>query len=312
MQHRHMLLLRARKPLDPIVSGWRTTSPGTLLDQCVRIATGETTPRPSRTTLDAWTIGFQTSSSSPELPSPFPLREKAFGRQGRWWSTPTPTRTVPWYNMEPPVLSSLSERAGSCGCPILACSRYRAWGQTRCEGSSVQRIAAFSGQLPSLDIVQWPLQCCSLHACIYTWRASQHLSCETSDTAHGLEGVRGTREPKGKGSPGKRKGKRGKGSQLDWRLSFHARGAYGGSLCREAAFSHIDHAESAASTRGDGERGVGEAGSSACLGGVALRGGCKWGQARPDPAGLSMTGIFTVRIDPRMKQNALIGCYASL
>lgn len=33
MQHRHMLLLRASKLLDPIVSGWRTTSPGTLLDQ---------------------------------------------------------------------------------------------------------------------------------------------------------------------------------------------------------------------------------------------------------------------------------------
>lgn len=33
MQHRHMLLLRASRLLDPIVSGWRTTSSGTLLDQ---------------------------------------------------------------------------------------------------------------------------------------------------------------------------------------------------------------------------------------------------------------------------------------
>jgi hypothetical protein len=38
---------------------------------------------------------------------------------------------------------------------------------------------------------------------------------------------------------------------LNWRLSSNVRGAYGGSVCREAAFSHIHYAESGtASPRG--------------------------------------------------------------
>lgn len=133
------------------------------------------------------------------------------------------------------------------------------------------------------------------------------------------QGSQRGRDRQGKGKRGKRKGKGITVNTtqlfpmtwvLDWRLSSDARGAYGGSVCREAAFSHIDHAESAASTRG-WRRG----GWSGWCGGVGEAGSGRGGQpARPDPAGRagpSMTGIFTVRIDPRMKQTPLIGRHAS-
>lgn len=122
----------------------------------------------------------------------------------------------------------------------------------------------------SLASPQPPHCLCSAACCtkvyISTWKASQHLR-DQQHWPSGTGGVAETREPKGKGSPGKRekgKGKRGKRNgkgihmehntvshDLGWRLSSDARGAYGGSVCREAAFPHIDHhAESTASTRG--------------------------------------------------------------
>lgn len=188
----------------------------------VRIATCETTPRP-RWSTPPWVPGQSVSGPvRPALASRAPLPVPLEGDGVRppreidgWWSTPTPTtptRTVPWYDKEAPVLSSLSERAGSCGCPILACSRYRAWTWARRDARGAARSAlqaAFSGQLTTLQL---PLQCCLLHKGIY-----KHLESITASARRAALVVMDWRGCEDKGAKGegiareKEKGGKGKG-----------------------------------------------------------------------------------------------------
>jgi len=110
-----MLLLRARKPLDPTVSGWRTTSPGTVAGSSVRIATCETTPRPSWTTLVPGQSGSKPVRPALASQARSPLGRRRSAAKGDGGRCPRPHARylgMTWYPPFCPVSPSELDHAG--------------------------------------------------------------------------------------------------------------------------------------------------------------------------------------------------------